>query len=139
MESELLRTGGRMNIDETLVAGATKAAADACTRHVVCNEAITAAVEYALSQQPADALGGVRELVARCRAEADAAYVAYIRKMDTDECRGWEAKVRAGTFARANLDAFTAAAELLSRSRALHAFASRLEAALAAQQQGDKA
>lgn len=91
---------------------------------------------YVLAQQPADALGGVRELVARCRAEADAAYVAYIRKMDTDECRGWEAKVRAGTFARANLDAFTAAAELLSRSRALHAFASRLEAALAAQQQG---
>ena len=42
-----------MNIDEALVAGAMEAAADACTRHVVCNEAITAAVEYALAQQPA--------------------------------------------------------------------------------------
>src|SRR5690606_3602352 len=40
-------------VDDALVAGAMEAAADACSRHVVCNEAITAAVEYALAQQPA--------------------------------------------------------------------------------------
>lgn len=40
-----------VRVDDALVAGAMEAAADACTRHVVCNEAITAAVEYALAQQ----------------------------------------------------------------------------------------
>ena len=92
----------------------------------------------AAAPPPAAARVDVRGLVAKCRTEADAAYVAYIRKMDTDECRGWEAKVRAGTFARANLDAFTAAAELLGRHRALHAFASQLESALAAKHQEPK-
>ena len=38
-----------VRVDDALVAGAMEAAADACTHHVVCNEAITAAVEYALT------------------------------------------------------------------------------------------
>lgn len=42
-----------VGVDDALIAGAMEAAADACSRHVVCNEAITAAVEYALAQQPA--------------------------------------------------------------------------------------
>lgn len=62
MKSEMLRTGGRMNIDEALVAGAMEAAADACSRHVVCNEAITAAVEYALASAPPSAPVGVAYL-----------------------------------------------------------------------------
>ena len=36
-------------VDDELIAGAMEAATDACSRHVVCNEAITAAVEYALA------------------------------------------------------------------------------------------
>ena len=40
-----------VGVDDALVAGAMEAAADACTHHVVCNEAIAAAVEYALAQQ----------------------------------------------------------------------------------------
>lgn len=46
--------------DDALIAGAMEAAANACSRHVVCNEAIAAAVEYALAQQPAAPSAPVR-------------------------------------------------------------------------------
>ena len=61
-----------VGVDDALVAGAMEAAADACSRHVVCNEAITAAVEYALAQQPAavdEVLAAVRSEVARATAK----------------------------------------------------------------------
>lgn len=62
-----------VGVDDALVAGAMEAAADACSRHVVCNEAITAAVEYTIAQQPAavDGAMGVEVLRASLSKLAD--------------------------------------------------------------------
>lgn len=49
---------------------------------------------------------------------SDRAYCDYIAKMRTNECLGWEEKVRTSKFGQAELNAHTKAGELLGRHRA---------------------
>lgn len=65
-------------------------------------------------------------IVAEMRRKADMAYCDYIRKMQSPECLGWEAKVNTGKFGSEELRAHVAAGELLSRHRALHEAAEAL-------------
>jgi len=57
---------------------------------------------------------------------ADNAYCDYIRKMQREECLGWEEKVQRGSFNSENLRAHVGAGELLGRHRALHEAAALL-------------
>lgn len=57
-------------------------------------------------------------VVSGLRGRADSAYCDYIRKMQTTDCLGWEAKVKAGAFGEAQLNAHGGARELLGRHRA---------------------
>lgn len=49
---------------------------------------------------------------------SDRAYCDYIAKMRTNECLGWEEKVRTSKFGQAELNAHAKAGELLGRHRA---------------------
>jgi hypothetical protein len=74
------------------------------------------------------ASGEAGELALTLERMADNAYCDYIRKMQRDECLGWEEKVRRGSFDSDNLRAHVGAGELLGRHRALHEAAKLLRA-----------
>lgn len=66
------------------------------------------------------------DLLDRLRAMADAAYADYIKQSCAQECLGWQAKVKNGTFGEAELNAHCAAEEKLGRHQALQEAANML-------------
>ena len=72
----------------------------------------------------------LNDLLGRIRDQADTAYCEMIEQARKTECLGWEAKVKAGEFGRAELEAHGRCGELLGRHRALHDAARMIEDAM---------
>jgi len=75
-------------------------------------------------------------LISHLQALGDRAYCDYIAKMKTNECLGWEEKVRTKKFGQAELTAHTKAGELLGRHKAFAEAATALTTAAAVPPEG---
>lgn len=60
----------------------------------------------------------LEDLLSHMKARASNTYCQYIDMMSRDECLGWEAKVKCGEFKKVELDAHSAAAQMLGKHRA---------------------
>lgn len=75
-------------------------------------------------------------LISHLQALGDRAYCDYIAKMKTNECLGWEEKVRTKKFGQAELTAHTKAGELLGKHRAFAEAVAALTTAAAVPAEG---
>lgn len=75
-------------------------------------------------------------LISHLQALGDRAYCDYIAKMKTNECLGWEEKVRTKKFGQAELTAHTKAWELLGKHRAFAEAVAALTTAAAVPPEG---
>lgn len=82
------------------------------------------------SAEPAER-ADLMELLSTLRDYAEAEYCNYISKLRTPNALGWEAKVKAGTFAAENLAAHTEAARMRGKHQAFMEVVSMLTAASA--------